>query len=281
MYSENQTSSSVVSTGPATPSSPIALPERGAILACVERVIRSRGFRASKRNRRFLRRIVEMELEGKGGEITGYLIGSEVFRRGPSFDHVKDPIVRIEATKLRRDLEHFYLTAGRGERIVITIPKGGYRPQFDEREPGDVDATDEPCALDAAAITLASVRVGGALAGEHPPLRARLADGLTQKAQLAVFVAPEPESALLDSDAVRVIAARNRSAFVLSGDAWQENGTGCFVARLHDGATGRQLWSRTFHGNADHISSRAVSEVAEAQREFAAVRTQKPAEVKG
>jgi TolB-like protein len=106
-----------------------------------------------------------------------------------------------------------------------------------------------------------------------------LADGLTQKGRLAVFVAPEPESALLDSDAVRGVASRNGTAYVLSGDAWQEDGMSCFVARLHDGATGRQLWSRAFRGSSDHVASQAVDEVAEAQRQFAATRAHAPREV--
>jgi TolB-like protein len=278
MYSANQSSTSVVSTDPApTPATDGRL-ERAAILACVERIVRSRGFRASKRNRRFLRRVVEMELDGKGGEVTGFLIGSDVFRRGPGFDHQKDPIVRIEASKLRRDLEHYYLTAGRDERIHISIPKGGYRPHFEEREPEAAD-TAAASALDAAGLAVASVRVSGALAEAQPPLRARLADGLTQKGRLAVFVAPEPESALLDSDAVRGVASRHGTAYVLSGDAWQEDGMSCFVARLHDGATGRQLWSRAFRGSSDHVASQAVDEVAEAQRQFAASRAHAPREV--
>ena len=278
MYSPNQTSTSVVSTDPApTPATDVRL-ERAAILACVERIVRSRSFRASKRNRRFLRRVVEMELDGKGGEVSGFLIGSDVFRRGPGFDHQKDPIVRIEASKLRRDLEHYYLTAGRGERIQISIPKGGYRPHFEEREPAAAE-TAAASALDAAGLAVASVRVSGVLAEAQPPLRARLADGLTQKGRLAVFVAPEPESALLDSDAVRGVASRHGTAYVLSGDAWQEDGMSCFVARLHDGATGRQLWSRAFRGSSDHVASQAVDEVAEAQRQFAASRAHAPREV--
>ena len=278
MYSENQTSTPVTYSGPAPEPAPAGRPEHAAILACVERIVPNRSFRASKRNRRFLRRVVEMELDGRGGEVSGFLIGSEVFRRGPSFDHQNDPIVRIEASKLRRDLEHYYLTAGRGERIQISIPKGGYRPHFEEREPAEAE-TVAARALGAAGLAVASVRVSGALAEAQPPLRARLADGLTQKGRLAVFVAPEPESALLDSDAVRGVASRHGTAYVLSGDAWQEDGMSCFVARLHDGANGRQLWSRAFRGSSEHVASQAVDEVAEAQRQFAASRAHAAREV--
>jgi TolB-like protein len=53
-----------------------------------------------------------------------------VFDRGQSFDPQTDPIVRIEAGHLRRALEHYYLTSGQADPILITIPKGGYVPVF-------------------------------------------------------------------------------------------------------------------------------------------------------
>ena len=82
-------------------------------------------------------------LAGRGARIKAYCIGTVVFGRPESFDPQKDPIVRIEAARLRRDLEHYYLTDGIDDRIVIDIPKGGYVPRFIHRQ---------PCALDARAV---------------------------------------------------------------------------------------------------------------------------------
>ena len=36
---------------------------------------------------------------------------------------------------MRRALERYYLTAGKSDPILITIPKGGYVPQFEQRSP--------------------------------------------------------------------------------------------------------------------------------------------------
>ena len=47
---------------------------------------------------------------------------------GTRFDPQDDPIVRIEVGRLRRDLDHYYLTDGRDDPIRITIPKGHYVP---------------------------------------------------------------------------------------------------------------------------------------------------------
>jgi hypothetical protein len=94
------------------------------------RVVGSRDFPASPRNRRFLSFLVEMELAGAAQEITPTNIARKIFGRGASFNPNKDPIVRIEAVRLRRDLETYYLKAGRANPLRITIPKGGYRPAF-------------------------------------------------------------------------------------------------------------------------------------------------------
>jgi hypothetical protein len=96
----------------------------------LERVLASGDFPATARNRAFLRFVVEKELSGHHGRIEPYEIGTKVFGRPESFDPITDPIVRIEAGKLRRDLETYYLKDGRRNPVRIELPKGGYRPVF-------------------------------------------------------------------------------------------------------------------------------------------------------
>lgn len=100
------------------------------VLAQLRRIMASRDFPATKRNRQFLSYVVEKELDGLPEEISARFIGKIVFDRGSAFDPNMDPIVRIEAGKLRRDLEVFYLTAGQHDPLHISIPKGRYRPVF-------------------------------------------------------------------------------------------------------------------------------------------------------
>jgi hypothetical protein len=96
----------------------------------LDRIVKSADFPATDRNRKFLTYVVENELAGRLEEITPILLGKRVFQRDENFDPNKDPIVRIEAGKLRRDLETYYLKAGRRNPLRISIPKGGYRPAF-------------------------------------------------------------------------------------------------------------------------------------------------------
>lgn len=98
------------------------------VRAQLERILQSSDFLASARNRRFLQHIVEQTLCGRRAKARE--IGTVVFGRPSSFDSARDPIVRIEASKLRRDLERYYLTSGRGDPVVIALPKGGYRAAF-------------------------------------------------------------------------------------------------------------------------------------------------------
>ena len=100
----------------------------------LQRVIGSREFINSERKRRFLKFIVQETLAGHADRIKAYTIAIDAFDRDPSFDPVSDPVVRIEAGRLRRCLEHYYLTEGVADRVRITIPKGGYVPQFIVRE---------------------------------------------------------------------------------------------------------------------------------------------------
>lgn len=96
----------------------------------LQRIIASPDFPATPRNRRFLSYVVEKELAGLPEEISARFIGMRVFERGAGFEPNTDPIVRIEAGKLRRDLETFYLKSGRHNPLHIVIPKGRYRPVF-------------------------------------------------------------------------------------------------------------------------------------------------------
>jgi len=100
------------------------------VMAELKRLVASKDFPATERNRRFLTYVVEKELAGHQEEITAKAVGTLVFKRKASFDPNKDPIVRIEAGKLRRDLETYYLKAGRKAPLRISLPKGGYRPVF-------------------------------------------------------------------------------------------------------------------------------------------------------
>jgi len=94
----------------------------------LERIVDSKDFPASKRNRGALQYIVRCALEGREAEITAYAIATRVYGRPETFNPLRDPIVRIEIARLRRDLELYYLKSGARNPLRISIPKGRYLP---------------------------------------------------------------------------------------------------------------------------------------------------------
>lgn len=124
--------------------------DEGEILAraALARVLGSDEFVSSPRLADFLRFVVEAKLAGRSEEIKGYTIAVEALGRPSSFDPQTDPIVRVEATRLRRALERYYASVGPEETLEIFIPKGSYVPQFRPRgEPSEPAPESEPSAV--------------------------------------------------------------------------------------------------------------------------------------
>ena len=96
----------------------------------LERILKNAKFRGSDKQRKFLSFVVNETLEDRASEIKGYTIAVAVYERAETFDPQIDPIVRVEAGRLRRALEHYYLTAGKNDPVIIKIPKGSYIPTF-------------------------------------------------------------------------------------------------------------------------------------------------------
>jgi TolB-like protein/Flp pilus assembly protein TadD len=117
-------------------------PSTEAVPEQLERILGSAEFVASDRLKRFLRFIVEEALAGRADRLKAYTIALEVFGRDPGFDPQNDPVVRMEAGKLRRRLERYFLGTGRDDPVRIEIPKGHYAPIFSL--PRDDVATAEP-----------------------------------------------------------------------------------------------------------------------------------------
>jgi adenylate cyclase len=133
-------------------------PAHDEVRAGLQKLLVSDDFKTSERNKRFLSYVVDETLSGRGSRIKAYNIALAAFDRANDFDPLADPIVRIEAGRLRRSLEHYYLTSGRTDAIRIDIPKGSYvaafsrigsyhatsADQMDQAAPDEPDVSPEP-----------------------------------------------------------------------------------------------------------------------------------------
>jgi TolB-like protein len=119
-------------------------PSAVVVRKALERILASAAFVASDRLKGFLRFVVEETLAGRADRLKAYTIALEVLGRDDSFDPQTDPVVRMEAGKLRRRLERYYLSAGQDDPVRIEIPKGGYVPTFSGQADADEAATAKP-----------------------------------------------------------------------------------------------------------------------------------------
>ncbi|UOK71772.1 hypothetical protein [Ancylobacter polymorphus] len=158
-----------------SPAAGAATPE--AVRHALALVLGSDELRSSPQLGNILRFVVEATLEGRREAIKGYTIAVEALGRDASFDPQADPIVRVEATRLRRALERYYAGAGAGDEIEIAIPRGSYVPQFLPRLAAG-EGADEAFVSDgdaeADATTHASPPETPAPAALPPPARPRL-----------------------------------------------------------------------------------------------------------
>jgi TolB-like protein/Flp pilus assembly protein TadD len=96
----------------------------------LEKILAHRLFVRSERMARFLGFTVEQSLQGKGADLKEYLIGIEVFDRNENYDPRIDPIVRVEARRLRGKLQAYYEGDGQNDPVLIEFASGTYAPRI-------------------------------------------------------------------------------------------------------------------------------------------------------
>jgi serine/threonine-protein kinase len=109
-----------------------ALPDR-VVREQVERIVSSAAFQRSDRLKHFLTFVVTEALQGRADALKEYTIGVQVFGRESTFDPRMDPVVRVQARRLRARLERYYREEGQHDEIAVELPKGGYAPAFSRR----------------------------------------------------------------------------------------------------------------------------------------------------
>src|SRR5262245_32315622 len=110
--------------------------DQKAIREQLVRILNSGPFHQSHRRQRFLEYLVNETLAGRGERLKAYNVALEVFERPETFDPAIDPLVRIEAARLREKLREYYGTEGQSDAIHINLPKRTYAPLIEFREEG-------------------------------------------------------------------------------------------------------------------------------------------------
>ena len=108
-------------------------PPADAVREQLARILASEIFSRSDRLTAFLTYIVEQTLDGHGATLKEHVLAMEVYGKDADFGAAVDPIVRVDARRLRDKLREYYALAPR-DAVVISVPKGSYAPVFETND---------------------------------------------------------------------------------------------------------------------------------------------------
>ena len=150
-------------------------PDAAVVQAALSRVLESTMFAQAQRQSRLLRYIVEESAAGRGGRLSQFSLGIDVFDRGADFDPTTDSGVRVEVGRLRAKLREYYETYP-NEPVVFRLPKGRYVADIEVADDIPLDVSTSSSASSGrqpALVVLPFENVGGDAADEY------FADGIT------------------------------------------------------------------------------------------------------
>jgi tetratricopeptide (TPR) repeat protein len=226
------------------------------VRAQVQRMTASDVFSTSPQLAAFLLFVVEAVLRGHGERLKGYTIGVEVLRRDTSFDPQTDPIVRVEATRLRRAIERYYAGPGADDAVMIELPRGGYAPRISWRAQAAHAAIPEPAlepgngmpTLRVAPFVVVGTADTRAIAAET--FGSRIAEVFALFEVTNVIVAAPPNARNHAPSAPP--ASPSRADYRLDGTIeYRGNGLVDVRFRLVDESDATVIWSRAFERLSD------------------------------
>ena len=219
----------------------------------------------------FLSHVVEETLAGRTHQIKGYTIATQVFGRRKNFDPTIDPIVRIQAGRLRRTLESYYSGRDGQNQLRIEIGKGSYVPTFSRllpekprmgqsqqpagMLPPEVELSQEPAEdIPLPTGTGPSIAVMPFVNLTNDPDQEYLADGLTEELMcelarcqgLQVNASHSARQWKGKTVGARVAGRELGVRFFLEGSLRKEGQTIKFTLRLIDTGTRMQIWGEQY-----------------------------------
>jgi adenylate cyclase len=237
----------------------------------LERILDSPEFKSKPMLCGFLSHVVEETLAGRTHEIKGYTIATEVFGRRKDFDPTIDPIVRIQAGRLRRALESYYSYRGRQNRLRIEIGKGSYVPTFsshitedqqmrESQQPASMLLPEREKSRELPGVSRFPTGDGPSIAVmplvnmTNDPDQEYLASGLTEElmselarcAGLQVSVSRAAMQWKGKPVAARQAGCEPGARFIVEGSLRKEGQTIKFTLRLIDTATLIQIWEEQY-----------------------------------
>ncbi len=213
----------------------------------LRKILSSSAFARSERLARFLNFTVEQTLSGRGENLKEFVIGVEVFDKDEKYDPRMDPIVRVEARRLREKLRKYYETEGLDDPLYIDFPTGAYVPLVKTHEAVRASSPVATPAENAIAV-LPFVNLSSEQENEYfsDGLTEELINALTKVEGLRVVAWSSAFQLKGKARDIRRIAEQLRVRAVLEGSVRRTADRLRISAQLVDSKDGHYLWSETY-----------------------------------
>ena len=249
--------------------------DQKAIREQLVRILSSGPFHQSQRRQRFLEYLVNETLSGRGERLKAYNVALEVFDRPETFDPAIDPLVRIEAARLRDKLREYYAGDGQRDPIHIDLPKGTYTPQIefrqaaarDPRSDRRTDPVQERVALmdeRPSLVVLPFVNMSADRAHDYlsDGITENIITGLSRFRDLSVIASHSTFAYKGKALKIQDVASELGVRFVLEGSVQKSSDRVRITAQLIDAITGAHLWAERFDRDVEDIAT-VLDEVTE------------------
>lgn len=210
----------------------------------LDRLLHSPQFDASARSREFLCFVVEQALSGHHEQLNQTAIAMSVFGRKADFDGILDPVVRVQAGRLRRSLERYYLLTNDTVPVSIALPRGSYAPAFTQ-----ASLSDTPSVTSSSLIEVTShwpgivVHLLATTPSDDQPLAASIKDDL-----IAEICRYGDVHAVRRQDFDKLSPQKQAATrFELRGTLRRNGDDHLVGVHLLDRTNGEQIWSGEFH----------------------------------
>jgi serine/threonine-protein kinase len=228
-------------------------PDFETIRGALSSVLASRQFAKSPRASRFLRYVVDATLARHEMSLKEYTLGVEVFDRGASFNPQVDPIVRVEAVKLRKRLRNYYCGQGRTDSLIIELPRGTYRPTFRVRPPRRPRHAMSSVGPSLAVLPFVNLDGNTETAYFGDGLADEVSNALTRISGLKVIARSSAVACKAKYTDVREIGKVLGVAAILEGSVRRSGSRIRVMSRLVSTADRSQLWSQSYDREMDDV----------------------------
>jgi TolB-like protein/Flp pilus assembly protein TadD len=214
------------------------------------KILNSALFSDAHRMVRFLQFTVEETLSGNASRLKENIIGIHVFDRPPAYDPRIDPIVRVEARRLRHKLREYYERDGKADELILDLPKGRYSPVFRTRseQVNKPEKVPQTIALETSIAVLPFTNLNSDAETEFlcEGLTEDLVGALTRMSDLRVSAWASAARVKSYEDSVDAARDLLGVSFVLRGSIRKTNERIRILAHLIDTSAKQYLWSESF-----------------------------------